>query len=381
PAEINLRGTDIANMGLATAAGLPVIVVGDIDRGGVFAALYGTLALLSPEDQRLISGFVVNKFRGDPALLAPGLTAIERLTGRPVLGTIPWLPGLRLDGEDSLSYATGFGPAAPPTGSEYLRVAVARLPRISNSTDLDALAAEPGVQVVFADHPAALAGADLVVLPGSKSTVDDLAWLRATGLADAVVAHGARGGAVLGICGGFQMLGNRIRDDVESGQGEVPGLGLLPVTVTFRAQKELGRPSGSYGGVPVSGYEIHHGRVVSRADGLDPLFTTAQGGGEGARRGTVFGTHWHGAFESDGFRRAFLTDVAAISGRHGFTVAESTDYSALRLSALDTLGDAVEQFLDTAALERLLDHGPSNGLPILSPAADAAAWHPDGRTS
>ena len=381
PAEINLRATDIANMGLASAAGLPVIVVGDIDRGGVFAALYGTLALLSPADQRLVSGFVVNKFRGDPALLAPGLAAIERLTGRPVLGTIPWLPGLRLDGEDSLSYATGFGPAAPPVGSEVLRVAVARLPRISNSTDLDALAAEPGVEVVFAEHPAALAGADLVVLPGTRSTVDDLGWLHRTGLAAAVSAHASRGGAVLGICGGFQMLAEAILDEVESGAGEVPGLGLLPIRVAFATRKALGRPSGSYSGVPVNGYEIHYGRVASRAGGLSPMFTAAGGGGEGAIRGTVFGTHWHGAFESDAFRRAFLTDVAAIAGRHGFTVASGTDYSALRLSALDTLGDAVEQCLDTAALERLLDDGPSDGLPILSTAADAAAWHPDGRTS
>ena len=222
PAEINLRDTDIANMGLARAAGLPVIVTGDIDRGGVFAALYGTLALLDPADQALVSGFVINKFRGDPGLLAPGLDMITGLTGRPVLGVLPWAEGLALDMEDSLALdaAGGLGsaPGRGAFGNEVLRVSVVRTPRISNFTDLDALAAEPGVLVRFAASPAELADADLVVLPGSRATVADLGWLRERGLAEAITGRARAGRPVLGICGGYQMLASRDR-----GPGGVPG--------------------------------------------------------------------------------------------------------------------------------------------------------------
>jgi adenosylcobyric acid synthase len=376
PAEINLRATDIANMGLARAAQLPVLVVGDINPGGVFAALFGTLALLSPEDQALVAGFVVNKFRGDPALLEPGLDMLRQLTGRSVLGTIPWLDGLWLDAEDSLSYSAEgtIGRAAPPVGTDWLRVVVPRLPRMSNVTDLDAMAAEPGVQVRLVRHPSALTGADLVVLPGTKSTVDDLGWLRETGLADAVVAHAAAGGAVLGICGGYQMLAERIHDEVESRVGEAPGLNLLPLRIAFESDKTLARVAGSaYGGLPVAGYEIHHGREAWRDPALQPLLRLPGGGGEGARRGAVYGTHWHGAFESDEFRRAFLTEVAAHAGRRGFHTAPDTDYAAVRLSALDILGDAVEEHLDTAALLRLVEGGPPNGLPFIPPGAPVRA--------
>ncbi|MBO0819024.1 MAG: cobyric acid synthase, partial [Actinobacteria bacterium] len=203
PAEINLREHDIANMGLARAAGLPVIVVADIDRGGALAALYGTLALLSREDQALVAGFVVNKFRGDVRLLEPGLDRLRELTGRPVLGVLPWTPGLWLDAEDSLSLGTtpvnaeseeGTGRRAGDT--DMLRVAVIRLPRISNFTDTDPLIAEPRVAVRFVTSPAEITGADLVILPGSRATVADLAWLRDRGLAEAVAARAARGGAV-----------------------------------------------------------------------------------------------------------------------------------------------------------------------------------------
>src|SRR4051794_21905928 len=229
PAEINLRDRDIANMGLARAARLPVLVVGDIDRGGVFAALYGTLALLSPLDQALVAGFVVNKFRGDPALLAPGLDMIGGLTGRPVLGVLPWVRGLRLDLEDSLGMDLAPDFAGPPAGEESLRVAVVRLPRVSNATDVDALALEPGVEVSFTDRPEDVLAADLVVLPGSRATVADLGWLRSRRLDAALGRRAARGLPVLGICGGYQMLGSQIDDDVESGLGTVDALGLLPV--------------------------------------------------------------------------------------------------------------------------------------------------------
>src|ERR1700754_2974879 len=204
PTEINLRASDIANMGLARAAALPVLVVGDIDRGGVFAHLFGTLALLDAADQALVAGFVINKFRGDPSLLKPGLRQLRALTGRATYGVLPWNDRLWLDAEDSLAaVADGvIGRPPPPLGARWLRVAVPRLPRISNGTDVEALACEPGVAVRYVTEPSRLADADLVVLPGSKSTVADLDWLRATGLADAVAAHAREGGPGLGGCGG-----------------------------------------------------------------------------------------------------------------------------------------------------------------------------------
>jgi adenosylcobyric acid synthase len=368
PAEINLRAGDLANMGLARAADLPVIVVGDIDRGGVFAALYGTVALLEPADQALVAGFVVNKFRGDLGLLRPGIDTLQRLTGRPTYGVLPWHVDLWLDAEDSLAYGRVLGRPAPPRGSEWLRVAVVRLPRVSNATDAEALAAEPGVRVRLTVEPAEIADADLVVLPGTKSTVDDLAWLRETGLADAVVAHARAGRPLLGICGGYQMLAERVHDEVESRRGSVAGLGLLPVEIAFAARKTLARPSGVALGEPVHGYEIHHGAVSRRDAALDPLIRLPDGTGEGARAGHLFATHWHGAFESDGFRRAFLTEVAALAGRRGFRVAPDTAFAALREHTLDLLGDLVSEHLDTDALWRLIERGAPAGLPTIGPA-------------
>ncbi|EWC62641.1 Cobyric acid synthase [Actinokineospora spheciospongiae] len=369
PTEINLRATDIANMGLARAAGLPVLVVGDIDRGGVFAHLFGTLALLDAADQALVSGFVVNKFRGDPALLDPGLVQLRGLTGRPVLGVLPWREELWLDAEDSLSYTADgvVGRPAPALGSQWLRVAVVRLPRISNATDVEALACEPGVSVRFVTEPSRLADADLVVLPGSKSTVADLAWLRSTGLADAVAAHAAKGLPVLGICGGFQMLGARIEDRVESGAGVVDGLGLLDVDFEFAEEKTLTRPTGTAFGVPATGYEIHHGRVVRTT--LPGLLTLPDGTGEGAVSGAVLGTHWHGLLEDDGVRRALLRRVAAWSGRDGFLGADDVSFTAARAAQLDLLGDLVAEHLDTDAVLRLLDRGATPGLPFVPPGA------------
>ncbi|WP_433828786.1 cobyric acid synthase [Actinoplanes sp. CA-015351] len=367
PAEINLRDGDFVNMGLARHFGMPALVVGDIDRGGVFAAFFGTLALLSREDQELVAGFVVNKFRGDLGLLQPGLDMITEVTGRPVHGVLPFHSDVWLDAEDSLAYGRILGRPGPPRGAEWLRVAVIRLPRVSNATDAEALAAEPGVQVRLTTEPAEIADADLVVLPGSKATVSDLAWLRETGLADAVRAHAATGKPLLGICGGFQMLGERIHDEVESRRGSVSGLGLLPVEVTFAARKTLGRSSGAGLGAPARGYEIHHGYVSS--GGPEPFLHYDDGRPEGAVSGNVHGTHWHGAFESDEFRRRFLTRAAAQAGRHGFTVAPDTRYAAIRERALDVLGDLVEEHLDTGALLRLIEKGAPPGLPFVPPGS------------
>jgi adenosylcobyric acid synthase len=373
PAEINLRDGDFVNMGLARHAGLPTVVVGDIDRGGVFASLFGTLALLDAADQALVAGFVINKFRGDAGLLRPGLDMLHALTGRPTYGVLPWQLDLWLDAEDSLAYGQLLGRPAPPLGSEWLTVAVVRLPRISNATDAEAFATEPGVRVRLTAEPAEVAAADLVVLPGSKSTVDDLAWLRKTGLADAVLAHAAAGRPLLGICGGFQMLAERIHDDVESGRGTVAGLGLLPVEVTFGARKTLAQSAGTaFGAVPVRGYEIHHGYVSRAADGLKPLLRHADGTPEGADAGCVFGTHWHGTFESDEYRRRFLAEAARLAGRHGFRVAPDTQFHAVRERTLDLLGDLVEEHLDTKALWRLIESGPPGDLPFVPPGPPEA---------
>ena len=367
PAEINLRDGDFVNMGLARQAGLPAIVVGDIDRGGVFAALFGTVALLSAEDQALVSGFVINKFRGDLGLLRPGLDMITAATGRPVHGVLPFNLDVWLDADDSLAYGRVLGRPAAPRGAEWLRVAVVRLPRISNATDAEALATEPGVSVRLTIEPAEIADADLVVLPGSKATVTDLAWLRETGLAEAVLAHAAAGKPVLGICGGFQMLARTIHDDVESRRGTVAGLGLLPVDIAFGERKTLAQSAGEGLGAEVRGYEIHHG-YVSAGD-PEPLLHYADGRAEGAIVGNVSGTHWHGAFESDEFRRRYLTEAARLAGRRGFVVAPATRFAAIRERALDVLGDLVEENLDTDALWRLIEHGPPAGLPYIPPGA------------
>jgi adenosylcobyric acid synthase len=352
PAEINLRADDIANMGLAQAAALPVIVVGDIDRGGVFAHLYGTLKLLSAADQALVAGFVINKFRGDPALLAPGLRQIESLTGKPVLGVLPWHERLWLDAEDSLSYSVDgvVGRPAAPLGSQWLRVGVVRFPRLSNATDVDALAVEPGVSVRLVTEPSWLADVDLVVLPGSKATVADLEWLRATGLADAVLSHAAAGKPVLGLCGGFQMLCSAISDAVESRVGVVAGLGLLDIDISFSAVKTLGNPSGFAFGAAGGGYEIHHGQVVR--SGVAGLITT-DSGAEGGLAGHVAGTHWHGLLENDGVRRGLLAWASSLAGRSGF-VCGSVSFSSVREEQLDLMGSLVSAHLDTAAVSSLL---------------------------
>ncbi|MFV2173401.1 cobyric acid synthase [Actinomadura sp. LOL_016] len=363
PAEINLRAGDIVNMGLARAANLPVVVVGDIDRGGVFASLFGTVALLEPADQALIAGFVINKFRGAVELLKPGLEQLHGLTGRPTLGVLPWKLGLYLDSEDTLALDAPRPDARAAYGRETLRVTVVRFPRISNFTDLDALACEPGVVVRYAASAGDLAEADLVVLPGTRATVRDLAWLRERGMAAEILRRVEEGRPVLGVCGGYQMLAEEIRDDVESGAGRVAGLGALPASVVFGAEKTLGRPSGTAYGEPVEAYEIHHG-VVTAAGG-EPFL-------DGCRAGAVWGTTWHGAMENDGFRRAFLRDVARAAGRD-FEPAPDVSFAALREATLDALGDLVEEHLDTDAVWRLIEQGPPRGLPTVPPGGPQGA--------
>ncbi|MCP9276223.1 cobyric acid synthase [Mycolicibacterium arenosum] len=356
PAEINLRATDLANMGLARMGELPVVIVGDIDRGGLLAHLFGTVAVLEPADQRLIAGFVVNKFRGDPALLAPGLDQLAGLTGRPTYGVVPHSDELWLDAEDSLSVQPHrvVGRPQVPRGDDWLTVAAVRLPRISNSTDVEALACEPGVLVRWVSDPADLADVDVVVLPGSKSTVADLAWLRERGLADGIVLHARAGRPVLGVCGGFQMLCRTIDDPVESRAGVTAGLGLLDADIVFDPDKTL-----AHWESPLHGYEIHHGRVTRSAED-DWL-------GVGIRRDAVFGTHWHGLLDNDDVRRRWLADVARAAGRTGFVGADDVDVTASRDRQLDVMADLLEAHLDTAAVLALLADGPPDR-PVITSA-------------
>jgi adenosylcobyric acid synthase len=360
PAEINLRARDLANMGLARAAGLPVLLVGDIDRGGVFASLVGTLAVLDADDQRHVAAFLINKFRGDASVLAPGLQMLEDLTGRRALGVVPWREGLWLDAEDSLALEAPALAPAPPVGRDTLDVAVVRLRWMSNFTDVDALAAEPGVGVRFTRSPVDVERADLVVIPGTKATVADLERLRRDGLDEALARRAAAGGPILGICGGYQLLGRRIEDDVESQAGVVEGLGLLPVETVFAAQKTLRRVSGAsarFGGAPAAGYEIRHGDPRPD-DGTSPLLD-----GEGCVAGNVIGTSWHGLLEGDAFRRALLAWVAAERGRD-WRPGDAA-FADVRERRLDVLGDLIDEHVERDVIDALLADGVPEGLPTL----------------
>ena len=340
PAEINLRAGDYVNLGLARAKRLPVTVVGDIDRGGVLAALFGTVALLDEADRATISSFLINKFRGDSAVLQPGLEDLTRRTGVPFVGILPWLTDVWLDGEDALDIGAW---RHHDHHSGALKIAVVRLPRVSNVTDVDALAAEPGVQVQITADPDLVAGADLVVLPGSRATVSDLSWLRERGLGEVIQDRARRDAPILGICGGYQMLGTTITDHVESSRGEVRGLGLLPTKITFSADKVLGRPHGSWRGHRVTGYEIHYGYAEIHGD-AEPFL-------DGWRLDAVWGTMWHGAFENDAFRRRWLAEVAAISGSDWRPEPTAPSYTDRRETMINTLADAID---DHVELPRLL---------------------------
>ncbi|TCC66492.1 cobyric acid synthase [Kribbella pittospori] len=347
PTEINLRRSDYVNMGLAQHIKAPVVVVGDIDRGGVFASMFGTVALLDAADQSLISGFLVNKFRGDASLLQPGIDMLTSVTGRPTYGVLPWLPELWLDSEDALDI-----PVRRTSPADLLTVAVIRFPRISNFTDLDALAVEPTNSVFFTTSPAEVRDADLVVLPGSRATVSDLAWLRSLGLADAVSARVAAGRPVLGICGGYQALGGPITDPhgVEGG-GEHAGLDLLPVATEFSRAKVLARPA-------PTAYEIHHGVVTVTGD--------ASAFPGGCRVGNTWGTIWHGLLDDDAARHAFLTEVAQLTGKPA--PDGTVSFAGLREARLDRLADAIDEYVDTDALLRLIDDGPG-WVPFIPPGA------------
>ena len=345
PAEINLADSDIVNLRIAERAGLPAVVVGDIDLGGVFASLAGTVALLPPEHRRLVRGFLINKFRGDPALLGDGLEHLERHCGVPTLGVIPMLDGMHIDAEDSVALAQ----MPPPRADAHLDVAVIAFPRLSNFTDLDPLLAESDMGVRFVRSVRELGRPDLIVLGGSKATVDDLSWMRSRGLADAATAAATNDETVvLGICGGYQMLGQVIHDDVESRRGTVQGLGLLDVETVFEDDKVLAQRQGEALGVHVEGYQIHHGRVRPCLDTGAVPWLWLDGEPDGFCEGPIMGTSLHGVFDSDAFRRAFLAHVAAM--RRCDFVPVPGSFAARREAQFDRVADALEAHLDLAAL-------------------------------
>ena len=293
---------------------------------------------------------MINKFRGDPSLLAPGLADLEARTGIPTLGVLPWVDGLHLDAEDSLALRQPWGDDAAGAGT--LDVCVVRFPRISNFTDIDALSLEPDVSVRYVSHPSALGDPDLVILPGTKATVADLAWLRARGFDTALRAL-APSTTILGVCGGYQMLGRSIDDDVESGAGSVEGLGHLPVTTRFEERKITRPRHGTALGWPVTGYQIHHGRTASDTPWviLDDHWGH-QDDGAADFEGAVFGTSLHGLFESDDFRVAFLDAAATRRGKQ--FKPSGLSFSSAREAQFDDLADLVEEHLDMPAIERLI---------------------------
>jgi adenosylcobyric acid synthase len=349
PAEPNLMRRDLANMRVARLARARVLIVGDIDRGGVFAALTGTMALLPSADRRLVSGFILNKFRGDPSLLGRAPAELRRRTGKPVLGVVPFLPGLALPEEDSLGLEH---PRAGGAAPGDLRIAVIRLPSIANATDLAPLASEPGVALFYAERPAELVDADLLVLPGSKDTLADLRHLVAGGFAPLIRAHVAEGRAVLGICGGYQMLGERVEDPdrVESG-GAAPGLALLPVTTRLQAPKTSRRVRARWlpHGPAFDGYEIHGGATVAAPGARALGEVQGQPVGTAAAAGRVWGLYVHGLFESAASRRHVLTWAGAPPERGG-----TGDHRAVREAAYDRLADALEGAVGSKVFQRLL---------------------------
>ncbi len=339
PAEINLRAGDLANMGFAEAADVPVLLVGDIDRGGVIAQIVGTKAVISPDDSNRIKGFIINKFRGDLTLFDEGFKAIEAHTGWRGLGTLPWLANAhKLPAEDALDIRSG--------GTGAFHIAVPQLSRMANFDDLDPLAQEPNVRVTMVPAGQALPGdADLVLIPGSKSTIKDLAFFRTQGWEIDLKAHLRRGGKVLGICGGYQMLGQAISDPegLEGPAGEVSALGLLDVKTVMVPEKQVSEVEAVHTatGAPVSGYEIHIG-TTEGADRARPLFSIAgQPEGASSANGQVAGTYLHGLFSADKFRTAWL-EAQGIRG--------GLAYGAAVEDTLDALAAHIETHLDLNAL-------------------------------
>ncbi|MFC3767714.1 cobyric acid synthase [Paenibacillus sp. GCM10012303] len=378
PAEVNLKDRDIVNMRLAGWADAPVLLIADIDRGGVFASLVGTLDILTPEERDRVKGFVINKFRGDVSLLKPGLDWLERRTGKPVLGVIPYLPDLGLEDEDSASLD-----AKRPSGPKregQVDVAVLRLPRLSNFTDFDPLFEEPDVHIRYVSGVSDWGEPDAVIIPGSKNTVDDLKYLRESGLEACIRRHVQQGGRLVGICAGYQMLGRRLLDPerIESDTGELPGIGLFPSETTFTPDKRTERVSGSAnwpgagsGALPVEGYEIHMGRTVFVEDVRRPfsirihdapeLAASYHEDGAMSEDGKVWGTYVHGILHNDELRRAWINEIRA--DQDWPPLEGQLRFHSKREAAFDRLADHVRSHLDMARIYAMIegsDEGSGN---------------------
>ncbi|WP_455911664.1 cobyric acid synthase [Pseudomonas putida] len=345
PAEINLRANDIANMGFAEAVDCPVLLIADINRGGVFAHLVGTLQLLSPTEQARVKGFIINRFRGDIALLQPGLDWLEAHTGKPVVGVLPYVMDLHLEAED------GIDQRQIDKAAQVLKVVVPVLPRISNHTDFDPLRLHPQVDLQFIGPGQAIPAADLIILPGSKSVRSDLAYLRANGWDTAVARHLRYGGKVLGICGGLQMLGEQVHDPLglEGLAGSSEALGLLAFSTTLEQEKQLRNVRGRLllENAEVSGYEIHAGVTAGSAlSNAAVLLDDGRSDGALSEDGQILGTYLHGVFETPAACSALLSWA-------GLQDVQEVDYHALRERDIERLADLVEHHLDTELLRKL----------------------------
>ena len=353
PAEINLKKGDIVNMSMAKTADAPVILIGDIDPGGVFASLYGTVKLLDEDEQRRIKGIVINKFRGDVRILEPGLKMIEDMLGIPVIGVVPWM---EIDMEDEDSVTERFSRCG---GNGQIRTAIVRLPHISNFTDFNLLGSEADVSLYYAIRASELQDADIIILPGTKNTIEDLNWLKQHGLADEIIRHSRKGGLVIGICGGYQMLGQALHDPLhtESRISEMAGLGLLDFSVTFRAEKTTVQAHGvidckegwmqELNGILLDGYEIHSG-VNTFGDGCVP-FLRLNGRDEidgiANRQGNVIGSYLHGIFDTGSFWRALVNRIRKQKGMD-ISEEEVLTMQQFRDREFDRLATIVRQNID-----------------------------------
>lgn len=366
PAEINLKEDDIVNMGLARMVHAPVLLVGDIDRGGVFAQLVGTVELLEPEERALIKGMIINKFRGDKTILDPGVEMLEEKTGIDVVGVAPYLQ-IEVEDEDSLTERF--------SGNQEVRLldlAVIRLPRISNFTDFNPFEMIPGVSLRYVSHVSELKHPDLIFIPGTKNTMEDLAWLRSSGMEAAVKKAAAAGTVIFGICGGYQMLGETLSDPygVEAG-GTISGIGLLPMDTVFTKQKTRTRVEGFFGPVsgplqeltemPVDGYEIHMGQT-ERREGLLPLTrirdtnTAESSKDDGAFSGHIYGSYVHGLFDREESAKALVTALGKAKGID-MSEAEAVDFRSFKETQYDLLAEALRKHLDMEKIYRILEEG------------------------
>lgn len=370
--ELNLKEHDLVNLAMAKMADAPCILVGDIDRGGIFAALLGSFMLMTPDEQDRTIGFVVNKLRGDPRLFTSGVDILESRSGRPVFGVVPHFDHISLPEEDSVALGRRVRRGLSGDPGDTLAVGVVRLPFVSNYTDFDCFENEPEVQLLYFDRPAQVFDLDAVILPGSKNTIEDLAFLQKNGLAEAIVAFYKSGGTVVGLCGGYQMMGLKVTDPhgVESSIREIGGLGLLDmetemfedkVTSQVQAVSIEGSGLGGPEGVPLHGYEIHMGRSVSRGEAR-PLFRIVSRDGlpvqveDGLIQagGRAWGTYIHGIFDNDGLRRAFLTDLKGRSGKTRIALSGGFSYQAWKDEQYDRLAEHVRQHVDVERIYRIV---------------------------